>query len=544
MLLSYFVARSIRILLLTPAFLVVFLPIALLRRPSAPSILRWYMQTCGGVFTKLGQFLAMRYDLLPVAYCQELSRLLDRLPPIPLARLIPAIERDIGRPVAEAFASLDPEAIGSASLAQVHRATLPGGEQVVIKVMRPDTIRRFRTDFVYMRGYAWILGHLPFIDRGIAGIIREVIALTSRELDFRREAQNMVEMRQLMLEDEIDHCAPLLYPRLSGSSTIIMEYIEGVSISRLLRAVDERDSSQLAAWAEQRITPRRAAHLILRSVLEQTMHHRQFQADPHASNMVMRPGGSLAWLDFGVMGWLDERLWHQQLSLRVAIAEQRLQRAAEILVTMFAPVSRSQLERFEHDVKENLRDWVRATRSPMATISEKSTGVLFLNVMRASQRAGMHIPTGLTSLIRTIMVADVITLRLDPDLDWLPSMQAFIREEQRRQAESLIRESLSLSYASDLMRLYLGAAPAALMLIDAANATVPRLTRLFGDEPSRLEQALLVFLRYLRLAGLLVALGGLIAWMTGTWSDLFAAGLVGMGLLTAWVLNKVIRLYR
>jgi len=541
---TYFVVRSFRILLLTPAFLLVFLPAAVLRRPSGPTVLRWYLQTCGGVFTKLGQFLAMRYDLLPVTYCQELSRLLDRLPPIPLARLVPVIERDIGRPVADAFANLDPVAIGSASLAQVHRATLPGGEQVVIKVMRPDTEHRFRTDFVYMRGYAWILEHVPFIDRGIAGIIREVIALTSRELDFRREAQNMVEMRQLMLEDDIDHDAPLLYPRLSGAHTITMEFIEGVSISQMLRAVDAKDTQSLATWAEQNITPRRAAHLILRSVLEQTMHHRQFQADPHASNMIMRPGGTLSWLDFGVMGWLDERLWHQQLSLRVAIAEQRLQRAAEILVSMFAPVSRSQLERFEHDVKEDLRDWVRATRSPMATISEKSTGLLFLNVMRASQRAGMRIPTGLTSLIRTIMVADVITLRLDPDLDWLPSMQAFIREEQRRQAESLIRESLSLSYASDLMRLYLGAAPAALMLIDAANATVPRLTRLFGDEPSRLEQALLVFLRYLRLAGVMVALGGVAAWVTGTWTDLFAAGLIGMGLLTAWVLNRVIRLYR
>ena len=410
--------------------------------------------------------------------------------------------------------------------------------------MRPDTQRKFRTDFAYMNGYAWILGHTPFIDRGIAGIIHEVVDLTSRELDFRREAQNMVEMRQLMLEDDIAHDAPQLYPHLSGPHTITMEYIEGVSVSQMLRAIDARDEPQLAEWATQDITPRRTAHLILRSVLEQTMHHRQFQADPHASNMIMRPGGTLTWLDFGVMGWLDERLWHQQLALRVAIAEQRIQRATEILVSMFAPVSRTQMERFEHDVKQDLHDWMRATRSPMATISEKSTGLLFLNVMRASQRAGMRIPSGLTSLIRTIMVADVITLRLDPDLDWLPSMRAFLHEEQHRQAEALIRETLSPSYFSDLMRLYLGAAPAALMLIDAANATVPRLTRIFGDEPSRLEQALLVLLRYLRLAGLFVALGGVIAWVTGTWSELLAAGLIGMGLLTAWVLTRIIRLYR
>ncbi len=541
---SYFILRSLRILVLTPAFMVVFVPAAIFRRPSAPVLLRRYLQTCGGVFTKLGQFLAMRYDLLPVAYCQELARLLDRLPPVPVERILPVVERDIGRPVSQAFASFDPVAIGSASLAQVHRATLLTGEQVVVKVMRPDTQRKFRTDFAYMNGYAWILGHTPFIDRGIADIIREVVDLTSRELDFRREAQNMVEMRQLMLEDDIAHGAPQLHPHLSGPHTITMEYIEGVSVSQLLHAIDARDEPQLAEWATQDITPRRAAHLILRSVLEQTMHHRQFQADPHASNMIMRPGGTLTWLDFGVMGWLDERLWHQQLALRVAIAEQRIQRATEILVSMFAPVSRTQMERFEHDVKQDLHDWMRATRSPMATISEKSTGLLFLNVMRASQRAGMRIPAGLTSLIRTIMVADVITLRLDPDLDWLPSMQAFLHEEQVRQAEALIRETLSPSYLSDLMRLYLGAAPAALMLIDAANTTVPRLTRIFGDEPSRLEQALLVLLRYLRLAGLFVALGGVTAWVTGTWSELLAAGLIGMGLLTAWVLTRIIRLYR
>jgi ubiquinone biosynthesis protein len=540
----YFLVRSLRILVVTPVFLVAFLPVAILRRPAGPRLLRWYLQTCGGVFTKLGQFLAMRYDLLPVPYCQELMRLLDRLPPVAVESLIPIIERDIGMPITSAFATFDPVAIGSASLAQVHRATLPTGDQIVVKVMRPDTEPRFRTDFVYLGIYAGILGHLPFIDRGIAGILREVIDLTRRELDFRSEALNMVEMRRLMLEDDIDHDAPLLYPALSGPHTITMEYIEGVSISRMLRAVDERDADSLSAWAANGITPRRAAHLILRSVLEQTMHHRQFQADPHASNMIMRPGGTLCWVDFGVMGWLDERLWHQQLSLRMAIADQRLQRATEILVTMFSPVSRSQVEQFEHDVKEDLRDWVRATRSPMATIPEKSTGVLFLNLMRASRRAGMRVPTGLTSLIRTIMVADVITLRLDPDLDWLPSMQAFLREEQRRQAESLLSEALSPAYAGELMRLYLGAAPAALMLIDAATSTLPRLTRFFGDEPSRLEQALVVLLRYLRLAGLLVAAGGVIAWMTGTWSELVAAGLIGMGLLTAWVLTRILRLYR
>ena len=306
-----FLLRSARIIVLTPVALVVFLPAAAIGSPRAPVILRWYLAASGGVFVKVGQFLAMRYDLLPAAWCRELSKLLDQLPPVPLARLLPAIERDIGGPVERSFPSIEPVPIGSASLAQVHLALLPSGDRVVIKVKRPNTDSDFRTDLFYLGALARVLAWLPFLNPGLPAVLDEVVHLTRVELDFRREARNITEMQALMANDAIDHRAPRLIPELCGSSTITMEYLPGVSISDMLEALDADDRPRLDRWSREGITPRRAARLILRSVLEQTMHHRVFHADPHASNLILMPGGTLGWVDFGVLGWLDERLWQQ-----------------------------------------------------------------------------------------------------------------------------------------------------------------------------------------------------------------------------------------
>lgn len=540
-----FVLRSVRIVLVTPVAFALLLPVALVHHPAAPVILRRYLELMGGVFVKLGQFLAMRYDLLPSAWCQELSKLLDQIPPVPLARLVPSIERDIGQPVGQAFETLGPEPIGSASLAQVHLATLPGGERVVVKVKRPGTDARFRIDLAYLRAAAWLLQYLPFLNPGIPSIITEAVRLTRAELDFRREARNIAEMAELMRGDTIDHRAPRLYPELCGPSTLTMEYLEGVSMTEMLRALDTGDQTRLRGWAAQGITPRRAARLILRSVLEQTMHHRVFHADPHASNMILLPGGTLGWIDWGVLGWLDERLWRQQLDLREAIADGRIQRTVEIIVSMFPPVSRTQRLAFEGEVKDGLRDWLRVARSPHSTLAEKSSGLFFLHVMRAAHHAGMRIPTGLTNLFRAIVVSDVIMLRLDPALDWQPVVRAFVREEQERHMERLVRESMTVGYASSVAQVFLGATPTLLTVMNLIERASPKLERFFDDDLSRLETSVLLVLRLSRLGFgvVMIAAAGVALTLDGN-GRLLLLLLAGLGLLGVVILSRLIRLYR
>jgi ubiquinone biosynthesis protein len=129
------------------------------------------------------------------------------------------------------------------------------------------------------------------------------------ELDFRREARNIESMHKRMACDDIDHYAPKIYPSLCGERVITMEQINGVSVSEIIAALEADDQPALNAWAAAGVSPRRSARLLMRSVLEQTMRHRLFHADPHAANLILTEGGTLAWVDFGMLGSLDERLW-------------------------------------------------------------------------------------------------------------------------------------------------------------------------------------------------------------------------------------------
>jgi ubiquinone biosynthesis protein len=542
----YFLFRSLQIGLLLPTVGIALAVVRLVRPASGPGLLRWYLQTQGGVFVKLGQFLAMRYDLLSPAYCQELSKLLDRMPPLPVARILAVVEQDLGRPAAGLFASFDSEPLGSASIAQVHRATLPDGRDVAVKVMRPGIEREFDVDFRWMGFLATVLEeYLFFVNTGVADVMAEVVTLTREELDFRREIQNLEEMHRLLDADDIDHSAPAPIAELCGARTITMEFIDGVAVTDMIDALDAGDEARLATWAPMRITPERTARLILRSVLEQTMRHRLFQSDPHAANLIMRPDGSLGWLDFGILGWLDEKVWQQQYELREAVADERIHRAFEIVVAMFAPVPRASLRTFEPEVKAALRDWIRASRSQSASISDKSTGLFFLSIMSASRRAGIRMPMGLTRLFRAIIIADIVVLRLDPAIDWMPIVQGFLRDERERQAEAALRRPHDPRFAAEALQLVTRVVPSLLALSGWVERAMPELDREYRRQLTALEATVLILFRYGRIALLFVVLGLIISLVASPapitdqrWAALLLSG------VTVLVLTRLIRVFR
>ena len=143
----------------------IFLPVFLLARfrflpwlgGRGPVLLRWYLETSGAGFVKIGQILAMRYDLLSPVYCRELAKLLDQMPALPIDVIRQEIERSLGKPIAQLFQSLSPKPLGTASLAQVHEARLLTNERVAVKVRRPGIERRIRADLVSLRALAWFL---------------------------------------------------------------------------------------------------------------------------------------------------------------------------------------------------------------------------------------------------------------------------------------------------------------------------------------------------------------------------------------------------
>jgi ubiquinone biosynthesis protein len=553
-----FISRTIRIwtlsILVVPAavFVLIFKP------GFGPRLLRWYLEACGAAFVKAGQILAMRYDFLPEAYCLELSKLLDQLRPVSVDQIRAVIEEDLQRPVAECYAEFDSKPLASASIAQVHRATLTDGTRVVVKVMRPQTQQLFRIDLTYVSLLGKFLETFePFGSIGVGRIFRELIYLTREELDFRREARNIERMHQRMACDDIDHYAPRIYPDLCSKEVITMEQIKGVSVSEIITALEAGDEESLQTWAAAGISPRRAARLLMRSVLEQTMRHRLFHADPHAANLILTEGGTLAWVDFGMLGSLDERLWTHQFKLREAVADNKIDEAYHHLLATFEPIPLVDLSRFEADAKEYLRDWIASSESSFSTISEKSSAFFFIRIFDAIRRAKLTLPLGLMRLFRTIIVADIVMLKLDPQIDWMPVMKDFIADEQRRRLVAMIEDGFSRGTINSALLATMNLPRTALSVSEWVQTQLPDVGRMYRQQMTRFERITAVVLRYSQLGLALIVLallgGRFIAprflaergWLQlGAMMQSYGLLLALLGIVLMLMLQKLLREFR
>jgi len=441
------VARLSRLLLVS----MVVAPVLLLRNAFGPTcgprVLRWYFQTCGGGYVKLGQLLATRYDLLRPGYTEELGNLLDSLPPVPTARLTQVIDRELGRPHTEVFAAFEARPLATASLAQVHAAVLLDGGEVVVKVLKPGISRRVRVDLTFLRFTARVVDVLPALGGlDVSGLVEELARTTVEELDLGREAMYTAHLHDRMAADPVAHGAPKVYRHLCSRRILTLERVHGVSVREMLTAVTNGDDQALASWAARGITPERTAVILLRSVLEQTMRFRVFHADPHPSNLIVSDGGTLNWVDFGLVGWIDERQWELQLRLRDAIAQERIHDAYLALLEAMEPLPFRDLSRFEQEVKQSLRDFLVASRDPDAPLSQKSTGAFLLRTLANLRRNRLPMTSSTVQLYRTILVADIVMLGLYPAIDWPGHLRRFLRDYASELLVQAVRQPLTSPY--------------------------------------------------------------------------------------------------
>ncbi len=250
----------------------------------------------GSAFIKLGQLLSARADVIPSAWVSELSSLQDRVPAFEFEKVQEILKKELGNSY-EKIISINEIPIGSASLAQVHKAKLINNKNVIFKVQRPDIEKFFRLDLDVMNQVAKVVQRIKSISRGNdwIGIAKESKRVLVRELDFQIEAQYAARFKQQFLDDS-DILIPSVFWELSTSKVLCLEYLPGIKINDIksLKSNDI-DTSQIAKIGAT-------------SYLKQLVNYGFFHADPHPGNLAVSKNGSLIYYDFGMMGFVSERI--------------------------------------------------------------------------------------------------------------------------------------------------------------------------------------------------------------------------------------------
>ncbi len=250
----------------------------------------------GSAFIKLGQLLSARADVIPSTWVNEFSSLQDKVPPFKFEKVQEILKKQLGNSYKKII-SIDQMPIGSASLAQVHKARLIDEKDVIFKVQRPDIEKFFRLDLDVMNQVAKVIQRIKYISRGNdwVGIAKESKRVLLRELDFRIEAQYAARFKQQFIDDS-DILIPSVFWDLSTSKVLCLEYLPGIKINDV-KSLKRND-----------IDTSLIAKIGATSYLKQLVNYGFFHADPHPGNLAVSKTGSLIYYDFGMMGFVSERI--------------------------------------------------------------------------------------------------------------------------------------------------------------------------------------------------------------------------------------------
>jgi ubiquinone biosynthesis protein len=378
------------------------------RAASAARRFRRLLEELGPTFVKLGQILSTRPDLLPAAFIAELRLLQDSVTPIPLEAIRAQLTAGLGRPPEEAFASIEPEPLAAASIAQVHRARTRDGQEVAVKVQRPRIASQIRSDLQVLHALARLL-EAVVEETGIyspVGIVEEFDRAIHEELDFLHEAENIRAFEKTHADRPAIRI-PAVYDALSSSTVLTMEFLDGV---RLLEA--ELDAERRTALA----------HTVVDVSFRQLFVDGLFHGDPHPGNFLLLEGDVIALLDFGLAGRLTRQMRETLVLLCVAVALKDSDSVARLLYRMGAPEGQTSLSAFRSDIDALLG------RHLPRTLGEVDARNLLVDLLDLAVKYRVRVPREYALLSRAAVAVEGILRQLQPDLDILSVALPYAKE--------------------------------------------------------------------------------------------------------------------
>lgn len=403
--------------------------------------LREIVEWLGGGFVKVGQQLALRSDLMPPEFCDELDHLFDNHAPFPVEQAIAAIERSLGRSLSAVFREFERKPIGSASLACVYRAVLLNGEQVAVKVRRPGIEALFAADIAALGFVAWFLELLTFYrQRFFENVLTELRNIALEETDFRSEARYQELFRKYhKRRKELKVTAHKVYFELSGEDVLVTQFVHGIPLKDILLALDTNDTAFLNMLKQLSIDPETLAKHLIRSRSYSFYECPFFHGDPHPGNIFVQPRNRMVMIDFGACGVFSEKDRRLMLRINELYARADVSGMVDCVLGLTEPLPLADIDRFR---KELLDEWWKGyygLQSKHAQWWERTSVRLWIALLQLFGDYQISMPAHMIRMIRATLLYDTVAAKLYPKINVFAEFNAYLRGAGRAAERGFLR---------------------------------------------------------------------------------------------------------
>lgn len=367
-----------------------------------PVKMRLMLEALGPTFVKVGQILSMRSEILPQSFCDELAKLRADADPMPYQIVVDTLTQEYGRPIGEVFARIDPTPLGSASLAQVHRATLVTGEDVAVKVQRPGVREIMALDVSIMRSIARtatkMLPSAQVVDLG--GVVEELWDTFESETDFLVEARNLSEFKRFCEAYRYMDC-PKPYMDLCAEHVVVMDYVEGIAVSHTDQLIE-------AGYDLKEIGTK-----LVDNYAAQVLDDGFFHADPHPGNIIIS-GGQIVLIDLGMTGRLNSQARSVLREMIFAVAKQDSAALADGLLRFAGTESNPE------DYPALLADLDMVVKEfGTVDLGDLDIAAFLTSLTSLAQRHGIEVPGTVTTVGRALVTLEGLLDEFIPDVNMI-----------------------------------------------------------------------------------------------------------------------------
>ncbi|MDP4128415.1 MAG: AarF/UbiB family protein, partial [Bacillota bacterium] len=370
--------------------------------------IRLVIEELGPTYVKIGQIASTRADVIPTEILHELEKLQDNVSPFPFVEVSRIIEGELGSPLGEIFSTFDENVLAAASIGQVHRAQLRTGEEVAVKVQRPQIKTMIETDLEILMDLATLAERrMEKMERlQLRDVVEEFSKSLRNELDYTIEARNAEKIAKQFKNDSTVYI-PGIYWDYSTRAVLTMEFVKGQKLNEF-KGIEEKGYDRKAL----------SEHLV-KALFHQVLIEGFFHADPHPGNILLLNGGVIAFIDFGMVGRLSLDMKHNFASLVIAMMRQNTESMIKAVLKIGIVPDDVNLTLLTNDVDELREKYVDV---PMSRIS---IGEAISDLFEVAFRHRIRIPSDFTLLAKCLLILEGIVEKLDPHLSIMDMAEPF-----------------------------------------------------------------------------------------------------------------------